>query len=159
MDRTISTAAKNNLFGSTWKSDIDVLKDIKEKSSAVKNIEIYLPYAAYREKNSKSGFKFIHIDKEKYDNIIKNNLHKVFYANLFLREGFNKQIFGIELTADAVVVPQLYKRNYGYYYEWNKHELTIRRILGTYDHKKIKNMVEELMSEYKRFYWMYCETN
>lgn len=159
MDRIISTATKSNIFGSAWKSEIDILKKIKEKSPAVKNIEVYLPYAAYRKENSKSGLEFLYIDKENYDNIIKTNPYKIFYANLFLREGFNKQIFGIELTADAVVVPQLYKRNYGYYYEWNKHKLTIRRILGTYAHKKIEKMIQELMNEYKRFYWMYCKTN
>lgn len=158
MDRSISTAVKNKLFGTTWKSDIANLVNFKDNFSRVKNIELYLPYATYK-KNSDSNLEFIYVNKENYDNIIKSEPYAVYYMILFLREGFNKQTLGIELTANAEVVPQYYNRKRWYYYEWNKHELTIRRILGTVDKGIIEKMVKELMEEYKRFYLMYCKTN
>jgi len=159
MDRNVSTPVKNNLFGTTWKSDITNLIDFKEKFLRVKNIELYLPYVAYRSYPD-SKLDFMYIDEKSHKNLIKHTKpHSIFYMTLFLREGYNKQTFGIELKAGAVVIPQRYTRKKWYYYEWNKHELTIRRILGTYDVNKIERMIEELMQEYKRFYYMYCNTN
>lgn len=103
-------------------------------------------------------YDFIYIDKEQHDNLTRFKPHSIFYVTLFLREGYNKQTLGIELTADAEVVPQLFNRKKWYYYEWDKNKLTIRRILGTYDERRIEDMVKELMQEYKRFYLMYCKT-
>jgi len=102
----------------------------------------------------------MYIDEKYHENLTKYiKPHSIFYMTLFLREGYNKQTLGIELKAEAVVIPQRYTRKRWYYYEWNKHELTIKRILGTYDVNKIEKMIEELMQEYKRFYYMYCNTN
>jgi len=123
----------------------------------VKNIELYLPYAAHRTYQG-SQLQFTHIDKKQLDNIIKYEPYFISYMVLFLRDNFNKQTIGIELKADAQVMPQLYTRKRWYYYEWNKHELLIRRILGTYDANKIEKMIKDLMNEFKRFYYMYCNT-
>lgn len=123
----------------------------------IKGVELYLPYAAYRTYTD-SQLQFTFIDKKQHDNILKYKPYSISYVVLFLRDGFNKQTLGIELKANAEVIPQLYTRKSGYYYEWNKHELMIRRILGTYDANKIERMVKELMNEYKRFYLLYCNT-
>lgn len=157
MDRNVSTAVKNNLFGSAWKSDIKTLKNFKNKFLRVKNIELFLPYAIYKQ-NEKDQYDFIYIDKEKHENLTRFKPHSIFYVTLFLREGYNKQTLGIELTADAEVVPQLFNRKKWYYYEWDKNKLTIRRILGTYDENRIEDMIKELMQEFKRFYLIYCKT-
>jgi len=157
MDRNVSTAVKNNLFGTTWKSDIAELKILKEKLLLVKDIELYLPYAAYKQ-NENSQLEFMHIDKRQHNKFRKNKPYYISYMVLFLRDEFNKQTLGLELKSKAEVIPQLYTRKHWYYYEWNKHELTIRRILGTFDGNKIEKMVNELMNEYKRFYLMYCNT-
>lgn len=158
MDRSISTATKNKLFGSAWKSDIKVLNDLKKNYPGIKNIEIYLPYVAYKQ-NMTSMLEFTYVDEDNHENLINSNLYSVFYALLFLREGFGKQTFGIELTTEAEVIPQLYSRKHEYYYEWNKNKLTIRRMLGTFSQNKIEKMIKGLMNEYKRFYLMYCKTN
>ncbi len=115
-----------------------------------------MPYAAYKQDRT-SGLEFVYVNKNNHKRL--TNLHDIFYVILFLREGFNKQTFGIELTAEAEVIPQLYTRKHGYYYEWGKNSLTIRKVLGTFSQNKIEKMVKELMEEYKRFYLMYCKTN
>jgi len=65
-------------------------------------------------------------------------------VNLFLKERFNKQTLGVELTTDTEVIPQLYTRKSGVYYEWGKNTLTIRQALGTYKTSKIENIVKTL---------------
>lgn len=163
MDRNVSTAVKNGLFGTTWKSDINNLTSLKDKLVRVKQIEIFLPYAAYQEYQN-SNLEFIFIDEENhkiFDRRGKRNSnypHYISYMVLFLRDDFNKQTLGIELSADVEVIPQKVTRKKWYYYEWNKHKLTIRRILGTYDTNKIEKMIHELMNEFNRFYLMYCNT-
>ena len=120
-------------------------------------MEFYLPYAAYKRNEDSEIYDFAHIDKDLH-NVFKTYVpHKIYYVILFLREGYNKQTFGIELTAETKVIPQLYDRKREYYYEWNSHKLTIKRILGTYNENKIDTMIKELMNEYKRFYLMYCK--
>jgi hypothetical protein len=156
MDRSISTPVKNNLFGTTWKSDINKLIEFKDKFSRVKNIELYLPYAAIRD-DKKSNLEFSYIDEKKYKNFKRLEPEEMWFMNLFLREGHNKQTFGIELTTNAEVIPQLYNRKRWYYYSWDKKQLTIRRMLGTYNINKIERMIQELLEEYKRFYMMYCK--
>lgn len=97
--------------------------------------------------------------KEKQHNLFRFAVYNMFYMTLFLREGFNKQTFGLELTANVEVEPQLVTRKQEYYYIWDKQQLTIRRILGTIDPDKIEKMAQDLLNEFKRFYFMYCKTN
>jgi hypothetical protein len=106
-----------------------------------------------------SNLEFKHINKDMQEKLKVQQPKDIFYATMFLRDGFNKQTFGIELTTDAEVIPQLHNRKKWYYYSWNKNELTIRRILGTYNINKIEKMIQELLEEYKRFYMMYCKIN
>lgn len=154
MDRAISAATKSGIFGATWKSDVEFLKNVKNECAAIKNIEIFLPYVACRQNNSKSNLDFSYIEKQE----MITDPHEIYYATLFLREENRKQSFGIELVANVEVIPQFYSRKHIYYYEWNKQKLLIRRMLGTYVHNKIEKMIKELMGEYKRFYLMYCKT-
>jgi hypothetical protein len=120
-------------------------------------MEFYLPYAAYKSYSSSDTLDFTHIDKDLHDVFKQHSPHEIYYVVLFLREGYNKQTLGIELTTDVKLIPQLYNRKQEYYYERNSRKLTIRRILGTFNEKKIDTMVKELIKEYKRFYLMYCK--
>lgn len=158
MDRSISASVKGDIFGTTWKSEINNLIEFKKKFNKVKNIELYLPFITYQHYLGK--YEFMYLDtKEKQHNLFRFAVYNMFYMTLFLREGFNKQTFGLELTANVEVEPQLVTRKQEYYYIWDKQQLTIRRILGTIDPDKIEKMAQDLLNEFKRFYFMYCKTN
>jgi hypothetical protein len=157
MDRSISTPIKDRLFGTTWKSEVSEIINYKNNFTSIKNIEICLPFVVYKRRYA-TKLEFLYIkEKKEHTLLFRSPPSEIFYMSLFLREGHNKKTFGLELKADVNVIPQLITRKHWYYYEWDRKQLTIKRILGTNDSDKIEKMAIELLDEFKRFYYMYCK--
>lgn len=117
-------------------------------------MEILLPYVIYVNDTVNFNYKFGNIitDKIDYEKCIN-----IYYMKLIISDDFNKRNYRLSLSAEAEVIPQLFTRNFKYYYVWNKNHLKIEICLNDLNINKIEQYSVELLNEFKRFYFMYCK--
>jgi hypothetical protein len=152
MDKNITPQAWRTVTDGSWENNFKELIKLKVAFSGINYMRIYLPYAVIHKPNSM--YSTDKLEFIKLDSTASHELYSI--MTLSIKEEFHKKVCAIELTFPGEYKEQLIKRLPNNYYKWNNKEITIKKLIATYDVDEIKKQAEELVMECKRFHFMYC---
>jgi hypothetical protein len=76
---------------------------------------------------------------------------------LFVRDAWNRRLFGLEQRFKAEFIPQYVVKHPGFRYRYSDRDIVITRLLGSINPKTIDDQAKLLIKECGRYLMMYCK--
>ena len=159
MDTNVKSTKRGTLFDTTWESDASKLVSLRQQMPRLKYVSCYLPFGWVETESN--YFLFSEFTDVNNLTLILNKKHKLRagFMTLFMKDQNGKGVLGVKQTFPAKFENQIINKKPNYDYHWTKNEIAISKLLGTTTPKSIKKQALTLLSECKRFLFMYCDAN
>lgn len=121
---------------------------------------MYVPYGFVSNvKNGDMRENFFSFE-DRYEDITKvvqRDLQHITVMTLFVRDAWNRRLFGLEQRFKAEFIPQYVVKHSGFRYRHSDRDIIITRLLGSINPKTIDDQAKLLMKECSRYLMMYCK--
>lgn len=155
MDKESKPNPGDPAINSAWEADVTKLIEVYNTMDCPSYFEIYLPFGWCQ-------FRAPQVQFIEFAGMIGHEFHEMArfsdneYMRLFIQNTKGRRRLGLRQSFYKVPNAGQVVKQRGFSYQWGDKKTTIYNSLGTTDIKKIRAQIHKLLTECKRFLFMYC---